>query len=130
MAGAVLGINGQEAVAQNQWNSNNKAGMGQVINNTWKQLITLDQYDYKKMLEMDISILSNEVVVKLVFDRTNEIRQDHWLHKLKYNKDLEKIAKKFSKEKIWTKRREDRFSHFDNNNLWPYERIKKSVLKF
>jgi hypothetical protein len=47
------------------------------LNDSAKQLLTLDQYNYEKMLDIDISLLSNEVVVRLVFDRTNEIRQNH-----------------------------------------------------
>lgn len=129
MVWASLGLVGQEVVDQNTENNNNKASIEQVQKGTSEQLIWLDQYDYKKMLNMDIKILSPDVVIKLVFDRTNEIRKINWLKTLKYNKNLEKIANNFAKEKINTRRREDDFAHFDNNNYWPYERVTKSELK-
>lgn len=128
MAGAVLGINGHEAVAQSTGNSNSKAGIGQVQSDTNNQLLWLDQYDYKKMLHMDISLLSPEVVKKVMLDRINEIRKEYALPTLEYNTVLDSIALEFAKEKNGTERWKDPYCHFDKNKGWPYDRIKKAWL--
>ncbi|HKL43744.1 MAG TPA: CAP domain-containing protein [Candidatus Absconditabacterales bacterium] len=129
MTGAILGINGQDIFSQNIENSNNKENMVNIQNDTSKKLIGLDQYDYQKMLNIEISLLSPDAIKKVMLEGINEIRKEHNLPTLKYNITLDSIAGGFSKEKINTNRREDKFCHFDNKKKGPYERILESNLR-
>ncbi len=129
MTWAILGINGQDIFSQNIENSNNKENMVNIQNDTSKKLIWLDQYDYQKMLNIEISLLSPDAIKKVMLEGINEIRKEHNLPTLKYNITLDSIAWGFSKEKINTNRREDKFCHFDNKKKWPYERILESNLR-
>ena len=127
MTWAILWI-GNEAVSQTTGNSNSKAGIGQVQDSTKSQILWLDQYDYEKMLHMDISLLSPEVVKKVTLDRINEIRKEHGLSMLKYDTKIEKVAYEFSQEKNGTERRKDDRSHANKNNEWQYARFKRHWL--
>ncbi len=125
ITGAALGINGQEVFSQTAENGNSKANIGQVQNSTKSQLLWLDTYDYKKMLHMDISLLSPEVVRKLTLNRINEIRKEHGLSALTYDYRIEKIAYEFAQEKNGTKRREEPCSHANKRKEWPCERFSR-----
>lgn len=124
---AILGM-GKEAFSQTTGNSNGKANVGQVQDSTKSQIIWLDQYDYKKMLYMDISLLSPEVVKKVTLDRINEIRKEHKLSILKYDTKIEEVAYEFSQEKNGTERRKDDRSHANKKNEWQYARFKRHWL--
>ncbi len=107
----------------------NKAKTEQVKKSTSQQLLGLDQYDYKKMLYMDISLLSPEVVKKVMFERINEIRKEYNVPALQYNTVLDSVALAFAKEKSWTQRRNDPYCHYDKEGNGAYERMKKSSLR-
>lgn len=127
MAGAML-AGGKEWNSQNT-ESTTKANITQVQHSTSQQLIGLDQYNYKEMLYMDISLLAPEVVKKVMFERINEIRKEHWLKVLKYDKRLEEIATEFSKEKNWTQWRNEKHPHNNKMWWWPRRRIYETPLR-
>ena len=124
---AILGL-GKEAFSQTTGNSNGKANVGQVQKNTSKQILWIDDYDYQKMLYMDISLLSPEVAKKVMFERINEIRKEYNLPALIYNNTLDSVALAFAKEKHGTERRKDPYWHYNKEGDGPYERMKKSSI--
>lgn len=124
---AILGL-GKEAFSQTTGNSNGKANVGQVQKNTSKQILWIDDYDYQKMLYMDISLLSPEVVKKVMLERINEIRIQNKLPTLNYDTRLDSLSYNFAKEKNGTERRNDPYCHTDKNGNWFYWRVKKAWL--
>ncbi|HPK28319.1 MAG TPA: hypothetical protein PKX34_03890, partial [Candidatus Absconditabacterales bacterium] len=74
MLGAALGV-GEKANAQVVENNQTPNNIENVQIGVKGQLLGLDQYDYKTMLKMDISLLTPEVVKKVMLERINEIRK-------------------------------------------------------
>ncbi len=95
---------------------------------TTTQLMDTTTYDYKKLLYTDISTLSPEIIQKVMLQRINEIRKEHNLKPLTYDKRLETPATSFAKEKSWTERWNDPDNHFDKDGNWIYERMEKAWL--
>jgi uncharacterized protein YkwD len=50
-------------------------------------------------LHTPLKNLDEAIIRRVMFDNINQIRKQHGLHELVYNKDLEKIATDFAKEK-------------------------------
>ena len=92
------------------------------------QLLWLDQYDYKTMLKMDISLLTSEVVKKVMLERINEIRKEHGLKTLVYDQRLDSIALDFAKELNWTDWRNKKYPHIDSQGRSAYDRVEASPL--
>jgi uncharacterized protein YkwD len=107
------------------WQNTNTTKTEQVKTNTAKELIWIEEYDYQKMLYMDISLLSAEVVKKIMFEKINEIRIQYWLKKLIYDNRLHDAAYNFAKEKNWTKRRDEEYPHNNSKWWWTYRRIQE-----
>lgn len=107
------------------WQNTNTTKTEQVKTNTAKKLIWIEEYDYQKMLYMDISLLSAEVVKKIMFEKINEIRIQYWLKKLIYDNRLHDAAYNFAKEKNWTKRRDEEYPHNNSKWWWTYRRIQE-----
>lgn len=126
---STLGILGKNDVfAQTNQLPKQKSEIPARINKTQEQIAQIDGYDYQKMLYMDISLLSPDMVKRVMFDRINEIRKEHKLKPLTYDVRLETLAYDFWKEKNGTKRWDDPNCHTDKNGTGFYWRVKKAGL--
>jgi len=93
-----------------------------------KKEIVEPKYTYEECLSRKPSELSDSLVKKTMLHRLNDIRKQHNLKPLKYNKQLDHLALKFATEKTGTQRWENQWMHFDKDSLGVIDRAKKEWL--
>ena len=91
-----------------------------------KQEIVEKKQSYEECLQMQPSELSEAVVKKTMLHKLNDIRKQHGLKPLKYNKQLDNLALQFATEKTGTERWKDQWMHFDKDSLGVIDRSKKA----
>ncbi len=93
-----------------------------------EQELVEQKHSYEECLQMQPSELSEALVKKTMLHKLNDIRKQHQLKPLKYNKKLENLALQFATEKTATERWKDQWMHFDKDSLGVIDRSKKAWL--
>lgn len=87
-----------------------------------------ESLDWEKIYDIDLADVPVEVLKYWMLKKMNEIRVEHGLKPLKYDKKLEKLAKNFADDNRDFNRRESSYPHADSKWRWVSQRFQDAWL--